>query len=159
MAFQAYLRIDGIPGESTNEQHPQGIDIESFSWGVSQTQIHDGGAGGPAHLGNRPDRPRTSRLSAASPKLFLSCAAGQHHPTAVLELERGITGGVFYRVALTEVTVSAYQTGGSEEGGTVLDQFTLAYATAEIRYVGQTPAGAAAAPVQAHWDFHHNTGG
>jgi Type VI secretion system effector, Hcp len=67
VAFQAFLRIDDIPGESTSEQHPEWIDIDSFSWGVSQTQIHDGGAGGPAHLVNRQDVHFTSRLSTASP--------------------------------------------------------------------------------------------
>jgi type VI protein secretion system component Hcp len=57
VAFQAFLRIDDIPGESTSEQHPEWIDIDSFSWGVSQTQIHDGGAGGRGAPGEPARRP------------------------------------------------------------------------------------------------------
>ena len=37
MPFDAFLKIDGIPGESTAEKHKGEIEIESFSWGVSNS--------------------------------------------------------------------------------------------------------------------------
>ena len=37
MAFDAFLKIEGIEGESTDKVHPGEIEIQSFSWGVSNT--------------------------------------------------------------------------------------------------------------------------
>ena len=37
MAFDYFLRIDGIPGESTDAKHKGEIVVESFSWGETQT--------------------------------------------------------------------------------------------------------------------------
>ena len=37
MAFDAFLKIEGIEGESTDKAHPGEIEISSFSWGVSNT--------------------------------------------------------------------------------------------------------------------------
>ena len=37
MAFDAFLKLDGVKGESFDNTHKGEIDILSFSWGVSQT--------------------------------------------------------------------------------------------------------------------------
>ena len=36
MAFDAFLKLDGIPGDSTDQTHKGEIDVMSFSWGESQ---------------------------------------------------------------------------------------------------------------------------
>lgn len=36
MAFDAFLKIDGIPGESTDDKHKEWIEIASYRQGVSQ---------------------------------------------------------------------------------------------------------------------------
>ena len=56
MAFDAFLKIEGIEGESTDKTHPGEIEIESFSWGVANT-----GTAAPAEAA-APERPccRTS---------------------------------------------------------------------------------------------------
>jgi len=36
MAFDAFLKIDGIDGESQDKTHPNEIEIDSFSWGVTE---------------------------------------------------------------------------------------------------------------------------
>ena len=33
MGIEMFLKIDGIPGESTDARHPDEIDIESWAWG------------------------------------------------------------------------------------------------------------------------------
>ena len=35
MAFDAYLKIDGIPGEALDSKHKDWIEITSYSFGVS----------------------------------------------------------------------------------------------------------------------------
>ena len=51
MAFDAFLKIDGIEGESTDKTHPGEIEIQSFSWGVSNTASGGAGGGGGAGKG------------------------------------------------------------------------------------------------------------
>ena len=43
MAVDMFLKIDGIPGESTDDRHKDEIDILSYAWGESQpgTGMHD----------------------------------------------------------------------------------------------------------------------
>ena len=36
MAFDAFLKIDGVPGESTDDKHKDWIEVLSYSTGVSQ---------------------------------------------------------------------------------------------------------------------------
>ena len=44
MAADFFLKLEGIDGESTDDKHKGELDIESFSWGV--TQLGTGGYGG-----------------------------------------------------------------------------------------------------------------
>ncbi len=46
MAFDMFLKMDGIPGESTDVGHKDEIDIVSYAWGESQPAVPSG-AGGP----------------------------------------------------------------------------------------------------------------
>ena len=43
-----FLKIDGIPGDSRDDMHKDEIDIESFSWGETQTGSFAAGGGGAA---------------------------------------------------------------------------------------------------------------
>jgi len=46
MAFDSFLKLDGIKGESADAKHKGEIDILSFSFGASQTGTHATGGGG-----------------------------------------------------------------------------------------------------------------
>ena len=48
MASDFLLEIDGIKGESNDAKHKETIEIESFSWGVSNSGTHAAGSGGGA---------------------------------------------------------------------------------------------------------------
>ena len=47
MAVDFFLKLDGIKGESADAKHKDEIDIESFSWGMTQPASSHlaGGAG------------------------------------------------------------------------------------------------------------------
>ena len=80
MAERWFLKIDGIDGESTDAAHKDEIDVESWSWGVGRERDRgrapaSGGRGKAAFQ----DIHFVARISKASPKLFLACAAGTHH--------------------------------------------------------------------------------
>ena len=41
MAFDAFLKIDGIPGESTDDKHKDWIEVLSFDFGMDAAVLRD----------------------------------------------------------------------------------------------------------------------
>ena len=104
------LEIEGIKGESKDDVYPGSIQIESFSWGVSNTPSLSGGGGGTGKVSFQ-DLHFTTNLSKASPQLMLACATGKHFPKAVLHVRKAGTGPVeYYKVTFTDILISSVQT-------------------------------------------------
>ena len=116
-AFDYYLEIDGIKGESSAKGHEGAINVESFSWGVSNPAVGSAGAGKATFK----EFTVTKKTDTSSPKLMVACASGQHIKSAVLTvLKPNGRGGLNYLViTLEDVLVTSYQTGGN--GDTVAD--------------------------------------
>src|SRR5215218_10010688 len=118
MAFDAFLKIESIPGETQDVAHKDEIEVLSYSWGVTQTGTFSGGGGGGAGKASFQDFHFVSRLQKSSPKLFLACASGQHIKEAVLSVRQAASSGKtddFLKVTLTDVLVSSFQQGGSPD--------------------------------------------
>jgi type VI secretion system secreted protein Hcp len=156
MAVDYFLKIDGIEGESADSKHKGEIEVLSFSWGVTHpgTPGHGGGRG--AGKAAFQDFHFVARTSKASPKLFLACASGSHVKDAILTARRaGKEQLEFLKYKLSTVLVSAFQTGGSDDGEPH-DQISLNYAKVELEYRPQSPTGKLEAPVKAAWDLKAN---
>ena len=163
MAFDAFLKIDGIPGESQDRRHKDEIEILSFSWGVSQTGTPSTGGGGGAGKATFQDFHFVSRVQKSSPKLFLACASGQHLKEAVLSVRRAASSGRsedFYTVTLSDLLVSSFQQGGTGDStdSSPMDQISMNYAKIRIDYAVQDPRGALGDHFVAGWDQHQNKG-
>ena len=99
MAFEAYLKIDGIG--ISNES---GIALESFSWGVSNPATPTSGQeGGRASFS---DFSFAARVGQQSPQLFEKCAEGAVLSSAMLTIA-GAAEQII--VKFSEVLVSSYQ--------------------------------------------------
>ena len=72
MAYDAFLKIDGIDGESKDERHPNEIEVLSFSWGESNSGSAATGGGAGAGKVAMQDFHFTMKLNKASPQLFLA---------------------------------------------------------------------------------------
>jgi type VI secretion system secreted protein Hcp len=121
-----FLKIDGIAGESQDAKHKGEIEIESFSWGVSQTGAHAAGGGGGAGKVHFHDLTITKTVDKASPNLFLKCASGEHIKQAVLTVRKaGERQEDFLRVTFSDVLISSFQDGGTPNG--VVDASSLSY--------------------------------
>ncbi len=116
MAFDAFLKLDGIKGESADAKHKGEIDIMSFSFGASQTGTHGTGGGGGAGKVQIHDIHFAKRVDASSPLLFLNCANGTHIKEANLVVRKA--GGQqleYLKVKLTDVLVSSVKPHGQAE--------------------------------------------
>ena len=152
------LVLDGIPGESVDAKYPGAIEIETFSFGVSNAGSVIIGGGGGAGKANFTELSFNKRLDKTSPLLYLSCANGRHLPSATLILRKpaGDKPFEYYVVKLTEVMVSSVQTGGAAGGGTPTESFSLSFAKIEFIYTPQRADGGAGTPVRSGWDVANN---
>jgi type VI secretion system secreted protein Hcp len=155
-AFDAFLKIDGIPGESTSQGHKDEIEITSFSWGATQTAAHAGGGGGGAGKVQMKDFTFVHRVDAATPKLFLSCATGQHIKQVKLTLRKaGGKGDVFMRVTLSDVLVTSVAPSGNTSADAPTEEVKLNYAKIEIEYM-KADAKGGMSPIKTGYDLKQN---
>jgi type VI secretion system secreted protein Hcp len=158
VAADYFINITGVEGESRDAKHKGWIDVESWSWGETNAGAPATGGGAGAGRVQMQDLHFTTRVSKASPKLFLACANGQHMKEARLV---GVHGGAMQQEFLTwtfsDVLISGYQTGGAE-GGEILptDQVSLNFAKLKVEYRTQKADGSLDAPVAAGWDVKSN---
>jgi type VI secretion system secreted protein Hcp len=152
-----FLKIDGIQGESADARHKGEIELESFNWGETNSAGHAASGAGAGKVSIQ-DFEFVMKLNKASPKLFITCALGQHLKSAVLTARRaGKQQQEFLVYKLTDVLVSSYQTGGSAHAPEVpLDQVALSFARIEIEYRPQNADGSLAAAIKAGWDVKAN---
>jgi len=159
VADRWFLKIDGIPGESTDAVHKDEIDVQSWSWGVhNETGPSGAGTGSGAAKPDFDDFFFVSRVSKASPPLFLACATGTHIKEANLSGVRDVgkaKGADYLKYRLRDVTVSNFRQGDSEDG-LPMDQFALSYSKIEISYSPQSPSGKLQPPISAGFDAKSN---
>ena len=145
-AVDYFLKLDGVDGESTDDKHKGEIDIESFSWGATQTGTQSFGGGGGTGKAQFHDFNFTKAVSKASPVLFQACASGQHIKQAVFVGQRagGERGGdQFLKYTFSDILVSSFKEGGSADG--VMDAAALRYGSVKTEAtpgatLGVTPA-------------------
>ena len=155
MASDYLLKIDGIKGESSDAKHKDEIEIESFSWGATQTGSFAHGSGGGAGKVSFQDLHFTTNVNAASPTLAAHCADGTHIKLATLTVRKaGKEQQEYYIIKLSDALVSSYQSGGHSGANSVpTDQFSLNFAKIEFEYKLQKPDGTLGAGVKMGWDL------
>jgi len=162
MAGDCFLKIDGIPGESTDEKHKDWIELMSYSHGVSQMAGGDRSTGGAASGGrcDHQDLSIVKTLDKASPTLDLFCCNGTHIKNVVVELCRA-TGKKekYMEYKMEDVIISSVSIGGGG-GGIPTESVSFNYGKMTWNYI-QTDhqTGAAKGNVQKYWSVIENKGG
>lgn len=141
MASDYFLKIDGIDGSSQDAHYRGWIEVESFTWGVSQTVDQQTTGRGLV------SRPQFSSLNIAkltdraSQQLVQACASGKHFPGGLLVGRRGGEARFDYlKIKLTDVLVSSYQQAGSQGGDDVpMESVSLNFIKIEFAYQEQDP--------------------
>ena len=155
-AVDYFLKIDGIEGESTDAKHAGWLDVDSWSWGENQPLQPATGSGAGAGKVHFQDFQFTSRVSKASPKLFLACASGQHLKEArLVGRKAGKDLQEFLTWTFSDVLVSSYQTGGTEQA-LPMDSVSLNFSKVSVAYKAQKADGSLDTAVTAGWDSKTN---
>lgn len=165
MAFDYFLKLEGVDGESTDDKHKDWIEIDSFSWGLGQAGIGEDGrpgaagaaGGGAAGKVQVQDFSFVKKIDKSSPVLMLSCATGQHMKEGVLiGRKAGDKPHEYLKIKLTDILISGYQTGGSAGDVVPTDQFSLNFAKIEFSYTPQDPRGTEGKTVTTGYDVKAN---
>lgn len=164
MAFDAFLKIDGVPGESTDDKHKDWIEILSYSHGLSQPSAgaRSTGGAGAAERTNHQDFSVVKVLDKASAKLALFCCNGTHIKSVKIELCRA-TGDKqkYMEYLMSDVIVSSVRPGGSAQGGETLplEEVSFNYGKIEWTYTETDhQTGKPKGDVKANWDLVKNKG-
>ncbi|MDR1227888.1 MAG: type VI secretion system tube protein Hcp [Azoarcus sp.] len=163
MAFDAFIKIDGIPGESTDDAHKDWIEVKSYHHKIEQpasaTASSVGGAS--AERVNHAPFEFTHLLDKASPKLYDAANTGKHIKEITFELCRAGGDKVKYmEVTLEQALISTVEPGGSaanDEDEFPSEKVSITYGRIKWKYTQQKRAdGAGGGNVIAGWDLTAN---
>jgi type VI secretion system secreted protein Hcp len=122
-----FLQIEGINGESTDDATGTGgwIQVDSWSWGATNPGTSaDTKTGAAAGKVSHSDFTITKTIDSTSPKLYEDCAAGQHFPSVTIEVANPNNHQEYWKITLTDVIISSFKAGGSNENPTESVSFT-----------------------------------
>jgi len=158
MAYDAYLKLDGITSEATATGQEGAIEIYSFSWGASAPVTI-----GPGTTGMSASRVSISsfnvmkKTDVASPKLFKACCTGDHYAKMKVSLRKQTgTGGQdnFLIYDFEEVYVESIQWSGSSGGDdTPTESVSFAFGKVTVEYKEQAKDGKLTAGTPVVWDI------
>lgn len=158
--FDAYLQIEGIKGESQEDQHKDWIEVLSYNHRVDQptSSTRSSSGGGTTGASQHGDVTITKFVDMASPKLHDAVSTGKHFKKAVLDFCRQSGGSKvkYLTITLEEVVISSVASDGASKGQNELPVETVAlnYGTIEWVYTQQKrPDGAGGGNVTAKYDL------
>jgi type VI secretion system secreted protein Hcp len=151
MAFDAFLKIDGVQGEATDKtyngkQKGGWIDVLSFTYGVTQTGAASTSGGLTAGKANLNDFTFTQKVHIGSPEIFIRCATGKVSKTVnfVARKAGGDAQLDFLKIDMINVlitSVSSQGSGGPDEIPT--ETVSMTCEEMKIFYAEQNAAGGA----------------
>ena len=159
MAFDAFIKIDGIDGESTRAKFEKQIEIHSFSWGASNPSTVGHGGGGGAGRASVSSFNIMKRTDSASPKLFQQCCDGSHIKSATVTLRKagGKSPVDYLKYEFSDVFVESVQWSGSSGGDdTPTESVSLAFGKVKVTYTPQKADGTPGSAVIGSWDIKAN---
>lgn len=155
MAWDAYLTIEGVSGESQRSGHEGEIEIISFDFGASNPSSVGVGSGGGTGTVSLSPFTVVKKTDAASAELFMKCCTGEHFPTGKLTLYKsGGSAALDYLVYdFEELYVSAIQWSGADSGDPVPQEVVnFDFGRVEITYAEQNPDGTRGGDHVGSWD-------
>jgi type VI secretion system secreted protein Hcp len=156
MAFDAFIKIPGVDGESKRKGFEKQIEIGSFSLGASNPSTIGSGGGGGAGKASLSSFNFMKRTDLASPLLFQKCCEGEHFDKVVVTLNKagGKTAVDFLKYEFEKVFIDSVQWSGSSGGDdTPMESVSLSFAKFSITYTAQNDDATKGATKVGQWDL------
>jgi len=155
--FEIHLDLGSIHGESSSTAHSNGIEISSFSWGVSNSPVNTGTGAIKGGKVSMTEITLTKFFDKASVQLLKAAATGQIIKTAKITWSKS-TGGKkpedFITITLSGVLVSSVQQSSSRSGeGMGTESVTLCFDKVNVDYKTQERTGLLISAGQMSYDL------
>jgi type VI secretion system secreted protein Hcp len=155
VAADYFLKLDPkVEGESGDSKHKGEIELESWSFGVSNSSsaLQGGGAGSGKSVPG--DFTATKKNDKSSPRLAQAVAMGDHFKSAIITVRKaGGTQQEYLTITLSDVFISSYQSGGSGNGSLPMESFSLNYSKMVTEYKEQKADGTLGGSVKLGYDW------
>lgn len=135
MAFDAFMKIASIPGESIDDKHKNWIELESFSFGISNGTI----------TGSQPTRDRRTLATAmslcksvdsATPLIAKACDQAEELPDVKIEVCRATKEKEKYMEFTLEKAYIARVTTEAKAGGNLpVDLIEIVMESLKVEYI------------------------
>jgi type VI secretion system secreted protein Hcp len=155
MAFDIFLQIDGIKGESTDKDHKDWIEVLSYAHSISQaaSAVPSPSGGGGAGKVTHQEFVITKNVDVASPILYQACATGKHFLNVVIDVSRA-TGRApvkYMTITMKDVFVSTAALSAPSANDSPIETIALNYGSIQWAYAPQNPDGSIGTVVTGTW--------
>jgi type VI secretion system secreted protein Hcp len=137
-----FLKLEGIEGESADDQKKNHIEIDSWSTGGSNSGSFDKATGGGTSKVSHQDVHFTKTVDKSSPNLHKALCNGRHIDKATIFVRKAGEGQKDYMtITLSPCMVSSYQVSHHAGGGMPTESFSLNFDKIEYEYKTQDDKG------------------
>ena len=149
MATRMYIQLGDIKGTSKDQEHADWIEIESFSYGVSNAGDAVAKAKGDAsgEACSHQNILCTKPIDKTSPLLYAYCSVGKLFPAAELHVFE--EKDKLFSLKLENAMLASVGVGGTKGAGVPNESFSVAFSKVEWGYRSEAPQ---------HWDLLTNSG-
>ncbi|MCK6490685.1 MAG: type VI secretion system tube protein Hcp [Planctomycetes bacterium] len=141
-SIKAFIKLDGIDGQSTDDKHKGQIDVVDFSYGGAQPTVRASHGGARSGAGVAVDNfAFTHFIDKATPNLFKALCTGKPVAKVVFELCRSTGDSTPYlTVTMEDVLVAAIANGAMRDDSVVpAETVGLNYGKITIAYTETDP--------------------
>ncbi len=159
IAVDAFVKIDGVQGESLDDKHKNEIEIQGFRLRVRQLgSTHTGGGSGSSKCFFH-DLSVVKTVDKSTPKLWEKCATGEHFPKLELVIRKAGKDQLEYiKITLSDVLVSEHRhlTDPDPKSGLLRDAASFNFGKFEMEYKPQSSKGTGEGVVKAGYNIKEN---
>ena len=156
MAWDAYLTIDGVSGESQRQGHEGEIELIAFNFGGSNPSSIGIGSGGGTGTVSLSSFTITKKTDASSAELFQHMCTGEHFPVGKLTMYKsgGAAGALAFLVyEFEDMYVDNISWSGAEGGDNIpMESISFSFGKVTITYPEQNVDGTAGGDHVGSWD-------
>jgi type VI secretion system secreted protein Hcp len=142
---EMFLKLDGVEGESLDENHKNEIEILSWGWGLDNPSSFALGQGGQSTKVNFSAINLNKICDKASVALFKCCTTGKHIASGKITCRKndGDSKVEYLTIELTDIMVSNFQWSGNGYDTTLSESVQLVCAEFKQSYKLQQDTGSA----------------
>lgn len=155
MAIDTFAKIGDFEGESLDAKHKGEIEVQAWSWGVSQRSSISGGSGAAEGKPIFQELQFIHAVDKASPKLLKACATGEHIKEATITSRKAGAGQQeFLVIKMNDVIITSVQP--SAAAGGLVENVSVQCAKVDFEYRPQKADGSLDAGIHFKYDIKAN---